>query len=169
MLQSLKNQRRTALIQSCFSLKQRCSALKQGWVFQFWTALIQRKSELISSETELISADVYHVLWISAEKRQNYETALFSADVYHFLWISAEKRQNYETALFSADYLWDFNPGNNITNENEKTVSKNTLKKYFSIFSKTNKKLYEFKQLTELQIYYSVPRKCFSKKPEITK
>ena len=48
----------------------------------------QKKSELISSETELISADVYRVLWISAEKRQNYETA-----------------------LFSADYLCDLNPG----------------------------------------------------------
>ena len=59
-------------------------------MFQFWTARIQKKSELISSEIELISADVYHVLWISAEKRQNYETA-----------------------LFSADYLWDFNPGMN--------------------------------------------------------
>ena len=63
------------------SLKQRCSALKQRWIFQFWTALIQKKSKLIS------------------------------ADVYHVLWISAEKRQNYETALFSTDYLWDFNPG----------------------------------------------------------
>ena len=81
MFQSKENQRWTALIQSCFSLKQRCSALKQLWIFQFWTALIQRKSELIS------------------------------ADVYHVLWIGAEKRQNYETALFSADYLWDFNPG----------------------------------------------------------
>ena len=28
-----------------------------------------------------------------------------------FIWISAEKRQNYETALFSDDYFWDFNPG----------------------------------------------------------
>ena len=36
-----------------------------------------------------------------------------SADVYHVLWISAGKRQNYETALFSADYLWNFNPGTN--------------------------------------------------------
>ena len=33
------------------------------------------------------------------------------ADVYHVLWISAEKRQNYEAALLSTDYLWDFNPG----------------------------------------------------------
>ena len=95
MFQSKENQRWTVLIQSCFSLKQRCSvlkqrcsvlkqrcsALKQRWIFQFWTALIQRKSELIS------------------------------ADVFHILWISAEKCQNYETPLFSADYLWDFNPG----------------------------------------------------------
>ena len=68
-----------------------CSSNKTDMVqlfFQFWTALIQRKSELISSETELISADVYHVLWMSGEKRQNYETV-----------------------LFSGDYLWDFNPG----------------------------------------------------------
>ena len=36
---------------------------------------------------------------------------IYSADVYHVLWINAEKHQNYETALFSADYLWDFNPG----------------------------------------------------------
>ena len=42
------------------------------------SALIQGWTALISSETELISADVFHVLWISAEKRQNYETALFS-------------------------------------------------------------------------------------------
>ena len=62
---------------------------------QFWAALIQRKSELISSETELIGADVYHVLWISAEKRQNYEKA-----------------------LFSADYFWDFNPGMWVKNLN---------------------------------------------------
>ena len=34
--------------------------------FQVWTALIQRKSELIFSETELISANFFHVLWISA-------------------------------------------------------------------------------------------------------
>ena len=81
MYQNSENQRWTALIQSSFSLKQR-------WIFQLWTALIQSKSELINSETELISADVLHVLWISAQKRQ----------------IS-------ETELFSADFLWDFNPG----------------------------------------------------------
>ena len=57
------------IIQSKSALSQRCSALKQRWIFQFWTALTQRKPELISSETELISADVFHVLWSSAEKR----------------------------------------------------------------------------------------------------
>ena len=74
--------------------EQRTSALNTAdsfWnnaeLLLFWTALIQWKSELISSETELISADVFH-----------------------FLWISAEKRQISKTALFSADYLWDFNP-----------------------------------------------------------
>ena len=81
------------LIQSKSALNQRCSVLKiqyfrakkisaeQRWIILFWTALIQRKSELIS------------------------------ADFFHVLWISAEKRQTYKTALFSADYLWDFNPG----------------------------------------------------------
>ena len=74
--------------------EQRTSALNTAdsfWnnaeLLLFWTALIQWKSELISSKTELISADVFH-----------------------FLWISAEKRQISKTALFSADYLWDFNP-----------------------------------------------------------
>ena len=43
-------------------------SLKQRWFFQFWTALIQRKSEMISSETELSSADVFQVPWISPEK-----------------------------------------------------------------------------------------------------
>ena len=65
---------KTALIQSWFSLKQR-------WIFQFWTALIQRKSELIS------------------------------ADALCVLWMSAEKHQNSETALYRADYLWDFTLG----------------------------------------------------------
>ena len=82
---SNKNQCWAALIQSRFSLKLR-------WIFQFWTALIQRKSELISSETKLISADVFHVIWISAD--------------------STEKHQISETALFRTDYLWDFIPGN---------------------------------------------------------
>ena len=63
------------------SAEQRWFSLEQRWILQFWTALIQRKSELIS------------------------------ADVFHILWISTEKRQNSETALLSADYLWDFNSG----------------------------------------------------------
>ena len=44
------------------------------------TILIQRKSELISSVSELICADLFHVLWISAEKRQISGTAMLSAD-----------------------------------------------------------------------------------------
>ena len=101
------------LIHSKSALNQRCSALKTqcfratkisdehhwfrtdslwnspplSWILQFWTDMNQRKSELISSETALISSDVLHVLWISAEKCQNSETM-----------------------LFSADYLWNFNP-----------------------------------------------------------
>ena len=63
----------------------------QCWNFQFWTAPIQRKSEMIWSETALISAGISRVLWISAEHR----------------W----KTPISETALFSAGYLWDFNPG----------------------------------------------------------
>ena len=70
--------------QRWFSLKQCCSAPKQRWIFQFWAALIQRKSELISSETALISADVFHFIWIIAEKHQISETALFSADYLSF-------------------------------------------------------------------------------------
>ena len=61
----------------------------QSWKNQRWTELIQRKPDLVSSEAELISANVFKVLWINAEKRQ----------------IS-------EAALLSAGYLWDFNPGN---------------------------------------------------------
>ena len=86
------------LIQSKWALNQRCSALRQRWNFQFWTALIQKKSELISSETVMISS----------------ETVLISADVFHILRISPEKRQIGEAALFSADFLWDFNPGSTI-------------------------------------------------------
>ena len=56
------------------------------WLCQFWTRLLQRKSELISSETPLLSADVFHVLWISIKKRQMPERN-------------------------SAKYPWDFNPG----------------------------------------------------------
>ena len=40
-----------------------------------------------------------------------FETELFSAYVFHVFWISPEKRQNAEKALFSADYLSYFNPG----------------------------------------------------------
>ena len=46
-----------------------------------WTAVIQRKSELISY------------------------------DVFHFQWISAKKRQISGTTPFSVDYLSDFHPG----------------------------------------------------------
>ena len=54
-------------------------------------------TELILSETGLIQN------WFS-------ETALISSNVFHVLWISAEKRQFSETALLCADCLWDFNP-----------------------------------------------------------
>ena len=80
------------LIQSKSELNKRFSTLKtqyfradsfwisanQCCILQFWTALAQRNSELISSKTALISADVFHDLWISAEKCQMSETALFS-------------------------------------------------------------------------------------------
>ena len=57
----------------------------QSW---FSTALIQRKPDMVDSETALINAVVFHIFWMSAEKQQ----------------LS-------ETALFSADYLWDFHQG----------------------------------------------------------
>ena len=69
------------------------SALNQRWSSNFSD---QRKSALISHDSELILS----------------ESVLFSADVFQVLWISAEKREISETALFNADYLWDFNPGN---------------------------------------------------------
>ena len=57
------------LIQSWFSLKQR-------WNFQFWTALIQRNSELISSEKR----QIFETALNRAEKRHISDTALFSAE-----------------------------------------------------------------------------------------
>ena len=89
-IKSVPNQRFSALKTLCFrakkiSTEQRWFRADSHWngadVFQFWTALNQRKTELIS------------------------------ADVFHILWISAENCQKFETALFSADYLWDFNMG----------------------------------------------------------
>ena len=71
----------SSLIQSKSLLNQHCSALKpkcfgtekfnadQRWNFEFWTALVQKKSELIKSGTTLISAGILRVLWISAEGR----------------------------------------------------------------------------------------------------
>ena len=62
------------LIQSKSALKTQCFRVKKistdsklifseiALIFQFWTALIHRKLEVISSETELISADAFHVL-----------------------------------------------------------------------------------------------------------
>ena len=81
------------------------------------SALNNADSELFLSETALFSCGTalnFSVLnSADSEKieRISSETELISANLYHVLWISAEKRQNYGTALFSADYLWDFNPG----------------------------------------------------------
>ena len=101
-LLGLTSQKHSALIS--FDSKRKFSEL---WRF---SALIQRTwktsalnstvSALIFPETALISA----VFMFS-------ETALISADVFHVLWISAEKRQISEKAMFSADYLWDYNLG----------------------------------------------------------
>ena len=113
MFQSYKSQRWTALIQSWFSVKQR-------WIFQFWTALIQIKSELISFGTELISADFLHVFWISAQKRQ----------------IS-------ETALFSVDYLWDFNSGISLCRKWDVYLSFSSIRNFcFFIISLFTKHIY---------------------------
>ena len=46
-------------------------------------------------------------------KLMSSQTALITADVFNVLKISAEKRKISEMALFSADYLWNFNPGIN--------------------------------------------------------
>ena len=94
------NQRCSALKTQCFRLLKNADSkpffcettlfsVNQCWIFQFWTAVIQRKSDLICSETALISADVFQFLWISFKKRQISEKTLLSA----------------------ADYLWDFNSG----------------------------------------------------------
>ena len=56
----------------------------------FFTALINWKPGLISSEKALISAGVFHKIWINL--------------------ISSENRQSSETALFSAEYPRYFNP-----------------------------------------------------------
>ena len=104
------------LIQTKLALSQRCSAVKaqcfrakkisteqcwfridflwysavQLWMFQFWIVLTQRKSEDISS-------DVFHNLWISAEKRQTIETAMFSAD---YLWASTRDPRDIPLHVF---------------------------------------------------------------------
>ena len=64
--------------------------VNQCWIstFQRWWAL--NFSVLISTASENIKANQR---WC-----------------FHVLWISAEKRQISETALFTADYLWDFHP-----------------------------------------------------------
>ena len=50
------------------------------------------------------------------------------ADPFHVLWITAEKRQISETALFSADYLWNFNPGSLTVNASRNKQVVATLK-----------------------------------------
>ena len=87
MFRNYENQRCTALIQRWFFLKQRCSALLNA--------------EILSSELNGLKEDQS---W-SAIKQ------LTSADVFHVIWISGDKRQISETALLSSDYLWDVNPG----------------------------------------------------------
>ena len=79
VFQSSEDHIRTALIR-------RWSLWNRGvhrWSFRFWTALTHKSSVLISSETMLMSADVFHVLWISAGKRSTSEEALFSSG---YLW-----------------------------------------------------------------------------------
>ena len=65
---------------------------------KFWTALTQRKSQVISSKTALISTDVFHVFWISAENfkylKQHGSSALLVwrfrfwivSDIFQHLW-----------------------------------------------------------------------------------
>ena len=83
-------------------LFQRCSLPENLWsaLIQLWTAL---KTEIFRAKNQCWNSAVSALIFS--------ETELISADVYHVFWTSAEKRQNYETALFSADYLWDFNSG----------------------------------------------------------
>ena len=95
-------QRWSALIQNTF---RSVSALFITW--NLWTALNQLWTAL---KTKIFRAK--NQRWSSAASALIFsETELISADVYHVLWISAEKRQNYKTALFSADYIRDLNPG----------------------------------------------------------
>ena len=74
------NESESALNQRCLAPFSAENSMCQSWEKQFATALNRRKSELIRFETELISTNVCHILWISAEKRQNFETALFRVD-----------------------------------------------------------------------------------------
>ena len=84
---------KSEIIQSKSALNQNCSVLETQCFRAKKIALNSADSELILFETEL-----------------NF-SVLISADVFHVPWISIEKRQTSETALFSADYLWDLNSG----------------------------------------------------------
>ena len=70
----------------------------QSWirVNQRWKPYVSKlwKSSLSSTESELIL----------------FKTTLISGDVFHNLWIGAEKRHIYKTELFSPNHLWNFNP-----------------------------------------------------------
>ena len=94
--QSKENRRWTALIQSCLSLKQRCSALISAEIYQLRTALIQRKSELIR-------ADVFHVFWISAEQRWEM-SSLSNSAVQH--WISEGLQPGCTSVIFYMYRYW---------------------------------------------------------------
>ena len=97
--------------QSWFRVNQRWISAVQRWKSnvseQRKSALNSADSELFLSETALFSSETA----LNFSVLNSADSEKIRADVYHVLWISAEKRQNYETALFSADYLWDFNPG----------------------------------------------------------
>ena len=72
----------TATIQNCFSLKHPLPCSSALIFLHFWTTLIERKLELISSGTALISngsLTYSETTLISAEKYKISETALFSA------------------------------------------------------------------------------------------
>ena len=67
----------------------------------------QRHSVLISFDSENFQVCFSAVLYLKI-----CEQRWFNPGVFHVLWISAEKRHNSETALFRADYLSDFNSSN---------------------------------------------------------
>ena len=81
-----------------FRVNQRCSALK---ILCFRVKKISADSELIFSETALN----FSVLNSADSEKVRADQAWNSADAFHVLWISTEKRQISEIALFSPDYF----------------------------------------------------------------